>query len=397
MAATPDAMAVQAVAERRRAAVRRARLAPAAERLRKSVESVTLRCAARVRIRQPGDPGARLVSLRSEGKAAAMAVFPDFPEERRMTRDEGAAARVDAEVYRTLLESTRAIPWKIDWRTMAFAYIGPQIEPLLGWAPQSWVSVQDWAERIHPEDRERVVQFCVAQSQAGVDHEADYRALTRSGDYVWIRDVVHVVRDGDGEVEALVGFMFDISERKRSEEQLLGLQAELRDLSFKDALTGLANRRRFDDVVMREWTEARESGEPLSLLMIDIDYFKQYNDRYGHLRGDACLRQVADLLFGATQGERSFLARFGGEEFAVVLPGTTLERARKLATRCRDAVSRARIAHAASAIGDNLTISVGVGAVVPRDAVDPMAFIETVDRRLYLAKQQGRDRVVATG
>ena len=314
-----------------------------------------------------------------------------------MARDEGAATKVDAEVYRTLLESTRAIPWKIDWRTMAFAYIGPQIEPLLGWAPQSWVSVQDWAERIHPEDRERVVQFCVAQSQAGVDHEADYRALTQGGDYVWIRDVVHVVRDGNGEVEALVGFMFDISERKRSEEQLLGLQAELRDLSFKDALTGLANRRRFDEVMMREWTEARESGEPLSLLMIDIDYFKQYNDRYGHLRGDACLRQVADLLFGAAQGERSFLARFGGEEFAVVLPGAALERARKLATRCRDAVSRARIAHAASAIGDNLTISVGVGAVVPRDAVDPLAFSEAVDRRLYLAKQQGRDRVVAAG
>lgn len=315
-----------------------------------------------------------------------------------MAKDDGGAiANVDPAVYKTLLESTRAIPWKIDWRTMAFAYIGPQIEPLLGWAPASWVSVQDWAERIHPDDRDRVVQYCVAQSQAGVDHEADYRALTRDGDYVWIRDVVHVVRDGNGEVEALVGFMFDISERKRNEERLLGLQAELQDLSFKDALTGLANRRRFDEVVEREWDEARASGEPLSLLMIDIDYFKQYNDHYGHLRGDACLKQVADLLFGASQGERNFLVRFGGEEFALVLPATKLEQARKLATRCRDTVSRARIGHAASAIGDNLTISVGVGAIMPRDAEDRMAFIESVDRRLYLAKQQGRDRVVAEG
>jgi diguanylate cyclase (GGDEF)-like protein/PAS domain S-box-containing protein len=315
-----------------------------------------------------------------------------------MTEDRNLSGTgVDPAVYKTLLESTRAIPWKIDWSTMKFAYIGPQIETLLGWTPDSWVTVQDWAERIHPDDRERVVQFCVAQSQAGVDHEADYRALTPGGDYVWIRDVVHVVRDGRGGVEALVGFMFDISERKRTEEQLLGLQAELQDLSFKDALTGLANRRRFDQIVEREWAEAKSNAQPLSLVMVDIDYFKQYNDHYGHLRGDACLKQVADLLFGAAQGRRNFLARFGGEEFALVLPETKAEAARKIATRCRDAITRARIAHAASAIGDCLTISLGVGTAVPRDEHGLMPFIETVDRRLYLAKQQGRDRIVAEG
>src|SRR6185436_19989384 len=93
-------------------------------------------------------------------------------------------------VYKTLLESTKAIPWKIDWATMRFAYIGPQIETLLGWAQDSWLTVEDWATRIHADDREQVVQFCVAQSKAGMDHEADYRALTRDGGYVWIRDVV---------------------------------------------------------------------------------------------------------------------------------------------------------------------------------------------------------------
>ena len=98
-------------------------------------------------------------------------------------------------VYKTLLESTKAIPWKIDWATMRFAYIGPQIEELLGWTPDSWETVEDWAERMHPDDRQWVVDFCVAQSKAGVDHEADYRALTQDGNYVWIRDVVHVVRD----------------------------------------------------------------------------------------------------------------------------------------------------------------------------------------------------------
>ena len=100
----------------------------------------------------------------------------------------------ESAVYRTLLETTKAIPWKIDWATMTFAYIGPQIEALLGWSPESWMTVEDWATRMHPDDREQVVNFCVAQSQAGVDHEADYRALTKDNGYVWIRDVVHVVR-----------------------------------------------------------------------------------------------------------------------------------------------------------------------------------------------------------
>ena len=84
---------------------------------------------------------------------------------------------VDGAVYKTLLESTRAIPWKIDWATMRFAYIGPQIEALLGWSPDSWMTVEDWATRMHPEDRQTVVDFFVSQSRAGVDHEADYRAL----------------------------------------------------------------------------------------------------------------------------------------------------------------------------------------------------------------------------
>ncbi|MCB2070270.1 MAG: PAS domain-containing protein, partial [Ottowia sp.] len=142
----------------------------------------------------------------------------------------------DSAVYRTLLESTLAIPWKIDWATMKFAYIGPQIEPLLGWERDSWISADDWATRIHADDREHVVNFCISQSKAGVDHEADYRALTRDNGYVWIRDVVHVVRDDKGEVEALVGFMFDISERKKTEARLLSLQKELEALSFKDGL-----------------------------------------------------------------------------------------------------------------------------------------------------------------
>jgi PAS domain S-box-containing protein len=208
----------------------------------------------------------------------------------------------DSAVYRTLLESTKAIPWRIDWASKRFTYIGPQIEELLGWTPESWMSVEDWAARMHPEDREHVVSFCVAQSQAGVDHEADYRALTKDNGYVWIRDVVHVVRTPQGEPEALVGFMFDISERKKTEEKLLALQKELEALSFKDGLTNIANRRRFDACLQVEWESARTNRHPLSLLLFDIDYFKQYNDLYGHVRGDKCLVDIAQTLSLALDG-----------------------------------------------------------------------------------------------
>ncbi len=304
-------------------------------------------------------------------------------------------AGVDDAFYRTLLESTRAIPWKIDWASKRFAYVGPQIEALLGWRADSWVSVQDWADRIHEEDRQRIVDFCVAQSQSGLDHEADYRALTATGDYVWIRDVVHVIRRGDGEVEALVGFMFDISERKKTEQELLRLKQELEELSFKDGLTGVANRRLFDTIFETEWDNARRTRLPLSLIMLDIDYFKQYNDHYGHLRGDDCLKQVAGALSGAGARARDFFARFGGEEFVLVLPETDATAAQKIAERCHQLIFKLQIPHAYSAVSQLLTVSLGVGTIVPTRDDAPLAFIERVDQLLYRAKEQGRNRAEA--
>jgi diguanylate cyclase (GGDEF)-like protein/PAS domain S-box-containing protein len=300
----------------------------------------------------------------------------------------------DHDVYRTLVESTRAIPWTIDWETKQFTYIGPQIEALLGWTPESWASVQDWVERMHPDDRERVVNYCVSQSQAGTDHEADYRAMTRDGDFVWIRDVVHVVRDEDGRVRSLVGFMFDIRDRKRSEEQLAQLQARLEEMSYQDGLTGVANRRMFDTVLEREWNEARRSGQPLSLVMLDIDYFKQYNDHYGHLQGDECLRQVARSLLSASTRACDFLGRFGGEEFVMILPETDAQSAMRVAERCRALVLDQGIAHEGAGIGRTLTISLGVATQLPEEAGSARDLVERVDRRLYEAKQQGRNRIV---
>lgn len=299
----------------------------------------------------------------------------------------------DSAVYKTLLESTKAIPWKIDWATLQFSYIGPQIEQLLGWSPASWVTVEDWASRMHPEDRAWVVDYCVTQSKSGTDHEADYRALTKDGEYVWIRDVVHVVRNAEGNVEALIGFMFDITERKNTEQKLIVLQKELEELSFKDALTGVYNRRMFDSVMEVEWANAKRNHQPLSLLMVDIDYFKQYNDHYGHIHGDDCLKRVANTLSNVATRSRDFFARFGGEEFIVVLPETDATAANMIAERCRSLIFKAQIPHEKSLVSQMLTISIGVSTIIPTHSEQSIDFIAAVDRQLYQAKEKGRNRI----
>ncbi|TZG25043.1 GGDEF domain-containing protein [Sphingomonas montanisoli] len=319
----------------------------------------------------------------------------NVPDVRFAAPDEIAEPDYDPAVYKTLLESTKAIPWKIDWATMRFAYIGPQIEALLGWKQDSWISVEDWATRIHPEDRDYVVNFCVTQSQAGVDHEADYRALTPDGGYVWIRDVVHVARNADGDVDSLVGFMFDISERKKTEQELLHLQRDLEAMSFEDGLTRIANRRMFDNHLESEFASAAKSGQPLSMIMLDIDHFKQFNDRYGHLQGDDCLRRVAARLKSLATRPRDIVARYGGEEFVLLLPDTDAAAALDYAPRCVDVLAELQIPHENSSCGQFVTASLGVGTIVRSEDMSAVGFTEQVDQLLYAAKRGGRNRIEA--
>ena len=297
-------------------------------------------------------------------------------------------------VYKTLIESTLAIPWSIDWETKTFSYIGPQIEKVLGWKQDSWRTVEDWAMRMHENDRAWVVDFCVAQSISGVDHEADYRALTINGEYIWIRDVVHVVRKPDGEVDSLVGFMFDISERKKQEQELETLKKQLEEYSYQDGLTGIANRRFFEDSYQREWLNAQREQQPLTLMLLDIDYFKQYNDYNGHILGDACLKQIAQLLKKSVSRPRDLVARFGGEEFVLILPDTTQASAIEVVERILQSIRTADICHSSSPLDQRLSVSLGVKTIIPTQKNDKMTFLNEVDQNLYLAKEQGRNGYV---
>jgi diguanylate cyclase (GGDEF)-like protein len=169
----------------------------------------------------------------------------------------------------------------------------------------------------------------------------------------------------------------------------------LETLASVDALTGIPNRRGFDDYLDREWRRAARTGTPLSLLMIDIDYFKSYNDEQGHLAGDDCLKAVAQQLKNVPHRGGDLVARFGGEEFRAVLSDTPFESLRFMAEKFRSSVEAAKIPHASSPVSEVVTVSVGAATVVPVHQCSPLVLIEKADRMLYRAKCQGRNRVVA--
>jgi diguanylate cyclase (GGDEF)-like protein len=167
---------------------------------------------------------------------------------------------------------------------------------------------------------------------------------------------------------------------------------QLEQLSITDALTGLANRRRFNEALAAEWRRARHAGEPMSLALIDIDHFKLYNDHYGHQGGDACLRLVSGAMKGALRSGSELLARYGGEEFVLILPGTALAAAGLVGERLRAAVAGLNEPHVKSSHGI-VTVSVGIATLVPTADTPPERLIELADAALYAAKREGRNRV----
>lgn len=200
-------------------------------------------------------------------------------------------------------------------------------------------------------------------------------------------------------VRSVLRLKGEMDQRKARERELLEVtlrlaeaNRELERLSFLDGLTGITNRRRLDEIVDHEWKRASRDGEPLSAILVDVDCFKAYNDRYGHLAGDDCLRRVASALRDVLRRPGDVVARYGGEEFAAVLPGTDAPGARLVAESMRQAVERLGLEHAGSTAGPVVTISLGVVTVIPDARSGPAALFTAADAALYRAKNEGRNR-----
>ena len=178
--------------------------------------------------------------------------------------------------------------------------------------------------------------------------------------------------------------------------ELESVNRQLETLSITDALTGLANRRRFDSYWTQEWQRAVRQGTPLAVIMIDVDHFKNYNDHYGHLSGDECLRQLGALLHVTIRRAGELAARYGGEEFVVALPGATAQQAADTAAALLAAVQGAQIPHAASPVSKVLTLSLGVATGHPGARDDRGSLIRMADEAMYQAKRLGRNRIVVS-
>lgn len=167
----------------------------------------------------------------------------------------------------------------------------------------------------------------------------------------------------------------------------------LEEHAMLDPLTEIANRRRYDQALDAEWRRAIRNGTWLSLALVDIDFFKKFNDNYGHAAGDDCLRRVAHALARAFRRPGDLLARYGGEEFAAIMPNSDLAAAQAVLESARQEVEKLDIPHAHSGVAPMVTISVGVGAVSPQQGAGVEAFFKEVDQALYLAKEEGRNQV----
>ena len=186
----------------------------------------------------------------------------------------------------------------------------------------------------------------------------------------------------------------EIRERKLAQEALEKANQELQRLATLDGLTQVANRRRFDEYLSQEWQRLKREQLPLSLIMCDVDYFKSYNDTYGHQAGDDCLRQVAQAIKKTAKRSTDLVARYGGEEFILILPNTNEEGGMNIAGLMHESIHSLKIPHANSSVCKYVTLSIGVSSTIPSQNCSQETLISIVDKALYEAKQQGRNRII---
>lgn len=252
---------------------------------------------------------------------------------------------------------------------------------------------------IVPEDHETARANMAKMVQEGHSGPNEYRAIRKDRSCFDIEVNSALIRDRQGNPFRMVLIARDITHRKKADQKIQDLVRLLeveRDLaqrnSLTDSLTGLLNRRFFDMALQTEFSRHKRTGSQLSLIMIDVDYFKKYNDYYGHLEGDDCLRQIARALKTAIERGTDLVTRYGGEEFAVILPDTDCQGALVLSERIARSVLALNLPHADSDISEGVTLSMGIASAADQVLADESELVELADQAMYRAKKNGRNR-----
>jgi diguanylate cyclase (GGDEF)-like protein/PAS domain S-box-containing protein len=269
-------------------------------------------------------------------------------------------------------------------------YISPALERLTGHRPEEMLG-RNAFEVVSPADRPNV-EAAAERLRSGLSEQetVTFRIQHKDGRELWLETSLRIAAERSERL-SVVGVTRDITERKR-------LELTLESLAMRDGLTGIANRRAFDTALAREVARSRRLASPLSLLMIDADRFKRFNDDHGHLAGDTCLKSIAALVGMSARRPTDLAARYGGEELALLLPDTDLEAARAIATDLCRQVQALAIPHERNLPWRLVTVSIGVASIDPLDEAavhDGSWLISTADLALYDAKAQGRNQSVA--
>jgi diguanylate cyclase (GGDEF)-like protein/PAS domain S-box-containing protein len=295
--------------------------------------------------------------------------------------------------FRLLTETSRDIIMLMDLEG-AVSYSSPAVTEVLGWQPDE-VLGSSYRGYFHPEDSSMFTRLLQLPRNGEIPKTVQYRNLKKDGSYAWLEANKRMFYDATaGDPVGLVAVMRDISSRKAAEEEQNQAFRVAKSLASVDGLTGIANRRRFDEVLKLEWQRALRERTYLSLLLMDVDHFKPFNDIYGHLSGDDCLRQIVEAVRDVVRRPADLLARYGGEEFAVILPNTNSYGASEIAEQIRIAVEKLRLPHTGNP-HMVVTLSVGCATQMLEQDSSLTGLLQVADSALYQAKDRGRNRIEA--
>jgi diguanylate cyclase (GGDEF)-like protein len=251
----------------------------------------------------------------------------------------------------------------------------------------------------HPDDRDLVAAALHAAAENGTPFSFSLRLIRSDGQLRYVKARGFAIVGPDQVPARIFGVFIDMTEERNAEVALRAENDKLQQIAYIDALTSLANRRQFDDALASEWLRAIREETPLSLVMLDVDRFKLFNDLYGHSAGDECLRVVARTVKAILRRPGDLVARYGGEEFALLLPGTIETGALKLAHEVQTAITALQLSHIGNAdCGGVVTASLGVATAYPQPGSWPGDWIDLInkaDELLYTAKRAGRNRVAS--
>ncbi|NWO05990.1 MAG: sensor domain-containing diguanylate cyclase [Alteromonadaceae bacterium] len=272
-------------------------------------------------------------------------------------------------------------------------YLSPSSRNILGQPPEYFVEdVNRFWEMVHPNDRQRIRAEDARANKAGELFVSEVRFFHPNGQEHWLQLCSKPTPDQYNGVDIWIGYIIDITRLKEMEGKLVQANRKLQTLSDTDGLTGLANRRCFDQALENEWAHYRRIKQPFALILVDIDYFKSYNDHYGHQAGDDCLKAVAKIMKETARRHGDISARYGGEELVIIAIDTRLEDARAMAEHIRQAVEALDVRNEHVPLG-RVTVSAGVAAIFDQEYPDAAHLFKAADEAMYQAKSDQRNCV----